>query len=173
MENLIEATLDKIVKEEYGGCDPRTDNPCILKARVRDKLIQAFCVGKWRYIGSAGSKYPPSRMMQRRAIATLRCNTGDTFKDRIIRFDWEEVTADVQISPSAEDVREHLRIMVSDTKSHATSLNWAIRRVMMALIAPDHELKERLMYILGNMVHWRHPKAKQVRNVFKQWIKEH
>jgi hypothetical protein len=82
------------------------------------------------------------------------------------------VESNVQISPSPDDVREHLMIVICDEKAHGTTLNWAIQRVKMAYRAPDHELKDRLLYILGNMTHWRHPQAKQVRNVFKQYIKE-
>ena len=80
--------------------------------------------------------------------------------------------ANVQICPTADDVREHLWIILGDEASYNTTLNWAIQRCKMAYEAPDHELKDRLLYILGNITYWRHPQAKQVRNVFKQYIKE-
>jgi len=173
MKQLIGDAVDRITREEYGGCHPGQDDPCVLKAKVRDGLIQVFCVGKWRWVGGAGKKYPPSKMMQNRAEKTLRMNTGKTFQGRRIQFNWEQVPANVQISPSIDDVRDHLKVMLLDEKSHGTTLNWAINYTANALYAPEHELKDRLIRILGNMTHWRHPQAKQCRNVFKMWIKEH
>jgi hypothetical protein len=74
----IKSILDRIIKEEFGGCDPRTDNPCKIQARVSDGMIYAFAVGKWRVMGRAGRKYPPSQAMLKEAEKTLRINTGST-----------------------------------------------------------------------------------------------
>jgi hypothetical protein len=68
--------LDRIIKEEFGGCDPRKDNPCKIQARVSDGMIYVFAVGKWRAVSRAGRKYPPTKKMQAQAKATLRINTG-------------------------------------------------------------------------------------------------
>ena len=32
--NMMEQIVKDVIREEYGGCNPDTDNPCILKARV-------------------------------------------------------------------------------------------------------------------------------------------
>lgn len=73
---------------------------------------------------------------------------------------------------TAEEVRKALETILSDTQAYATTLNYAVLRCQQALAAPDDELRDRLMYITGNMVQWRHPKAKNVRAVFKSFIKQ-
>lgn len=94
MEHISDI-LTRVIKEEFGGCDPREDNPCKIQARVSDGAIYVFAVGKWRPASRAGRKYPPSKRMQNKAILTLRCNTGGkgfqykcggTFDDREIEL---------------------------------------------------------------------------------------
>lgn len=82
----IGSILNRIIKEEFGGCDPRTDNPCKIHARVSEGFIYAFAVGKWRPMAGAGRNYPPSPLMQKRAEKTLRMNTGTTFEGKKIEF---------------------------------------------------------------------------------------
>lgn len=82
----IGTILDRIIKEEFGGCDPRKDDPCKIQARVSDNSIYAFAVGKWRWMSGAGAKYPPTDFMQRKAERTLRLNTGGTFDGKVIEF---------------------------------------------------------------------------------------
>ena len=95
--------LTKVILDEYGGCDPRTDNPCILKARVSKQYhtIEVFVVGKWRIVrGYWGSKYV---ITNKKILADMervvRINTGSstnfkydpsvgTFHGKDIRFDF-------------------------------------------------------------------------------------
>jgi hypothetical protein len=99
----LDSILDKVVLEEYGGCNPRVDNPCILKARVskQHRTIEVFVVGKWRVVrGYWGSKYV---ITNKKILAdmekTVRINTGShvhsgydpsvgTFHGKEIRFDF-------------------------------------------------------------------------------------
>lgn len=82
----VGSILDRIVKEEYGGCDPRKDNPCKIQARVSEGAIYVFAVGKWRGVSRAGYKYPPTKAMQGLARKTLRTNTGSTFNGKKIEL---------------------------------------------------------------------------------------
>ena len=85
----IESAVDQVIREEYGGCRPHLDNPCILKARIKDKVFQVFVVGKWRpmmYYGPKGKI--PSKKLQEQAVRTIRCNTGKTFEGKEVIFNW-------------------------------------------------------------------------------------
>lgn len=65
--------------------------------------------------------------------------------------------------------QEAINIILSDTKSHNTSLNYAVSYCLGALHIPkdSYEYAVQLLYILANISHWRHPKAKEVRQILK------
>lgn len=175
MEKEFETILNRVVREEYGGCDPSTDNPCHLKARTRDGMIQVFVVGKWRFAANAGRKYPPSKAMQNRAERTIRINTGKTFQGKDITFIWEERPLPIaQAVPTIDEVKQALRIPLGDIKNHPKSLNWAINYIRQAYTNCHtvYEMKSQVPYILGNITSWRHPKAKEVRETLKRFMKE-
>ena len=102
--NLFKELITKIVKEEYGGCDPSTDNPCILKAMVSDgkketykgRRIYVWVVGSWRCVGRTGWKGLPSNKAITEAIQTIRLNSGKTFngKEIMLQFEKFNVSAD-------------------------------------------------------------------------------
>lgn len=81
--NLMKDLIDKIVGEEYGGCHPDRDNPCVLKAVVSDgkegygaRMLYVWVVGKWRCVGRTGYRGLPSNKVVTEAIQRIRINTG-------------------------------------------------------------------------------------------------
>lgn len=60
-----------------------------------------------------------------------------------------------------------IRIILSDTKAYKTSLNYAVGYCRCALMQRGEDLKVQCLYILNNITHWRHPKAKDVRATLK------
>lgn len=68
-------------------------------------------------------------------------------------------------------VREAVSVILSDTKSYTGSLNYAVNYFKYALVCPEDELKVQCLYILNNITHWRHPQAKDVRKVLKDYVK--
>lgn len=69
-------------------------------------------------------------------------------------------------------VRQALNIILTDTKAYGTTLNYAVLRCQQAIVAPESEMRVRLLYIIDNITTWRHPRAKEVRDVIKRYIKE-
>lgn len=65
-------------------------------------------------------------------------------------------------------VTEAIRVILSDTKSYATSLNYAVSYCRAAIGMDGEELRVQLLYVLNNITHWRHPQAKEVRAVLKK-----
>jgi hypothetical protein len=105
---MIDAIVEKVMREEYGGCNPLVDEVCQLKARVHRvvgvmRRIEVFVVGKWRVVrGYWGSKYV---ITNKKILAdmekTVRINTGShvhsgydpsigTFAGKKIVFIWQE-----------------------------------------------------------------------------------
>lgn len=69
------------------------------------------------------------------------------------------------------EVKDAINIILSDRKSYLTSLNYAVNYCRYALaIQNDEELKVQCLYILNNIIHWRHPQAKAVRITLKKFI---
>ena len=66
-------------------------------------------------------------------------------------------------------VKEAINVILSDTKSHSTTLNWAIGYCKCALNMSGEELRVQCLYILNNITRWRHPKAKDVRSTLKEF----
>lgn len=71
--------------------------------------------------------------------------------------------------PSEEDIQDTLDTILSDTRSYATSLNYAMGYVRYAKGMTGRELEVQCIYILNNISHWRHKEAKNVRNILKQF----
>jgi hypothetical protein len=65
------------------------------------------------------------------------------------------------------DVKDAIRIILSDGDHYRTSLNYAIHYCEAALHMYGHDLYVQTLYILNNITHWRHPKAKDVRTTLK------
>lgn len=66
-------------------------------------------------------------------------------------------------------VHEALAVMLNDTKSHNTTLNWAVNYCQRAMNMEEgsEALRVQCIYILGNISSWRHEQAKNVRAVLK------
>lgn len=109
-DETMKGILDNVIKEEYGGCDPRHDAVCVLKARVihdpPDHRIEVFVVGKWRpirYYGGVGYIVTNKKILAEME-RTIRINTGSynsskplgsqydpsrgTFAGKKIIFEW-------------------------------------------------------------------------------------
>ena len=67
------------------------------------------------------------------------------------------------------EVKAAINTVLSDTKAYNTSLNWAVNYCKAALNMTGHELSVQVLYILNNISHWRHPEAKNVRMVLKNF----
>lgn len=89
----IKQVMDQIIRSEYGGCHPKYDDPCYLKARFVNHIIEVFVVGKWRgirrYAGSAERPIPKKIVDE--VISVVRMNTGGTFLNKTIILKWEKV----------------------------------------------------------------------------------
>ncbi|OQB07559.1 MAG: hypothetical protein BWY21_01620 [Parcubacteria group bacterium ADurb.Bin216] len=70
------------------------------------------------------------------------------------------------------EVKEAIKVILSDEKAYKTSLNYAVDYCKAALVMTGHELAIQCLYILNNIQHWRNPNAKDVRIVLKAFVKE-
>jgi hypothetical protein len=70
-----------------------------------------------------------------------------------------------------EEVYKALEIILKDKKSHNTSLYWAVNYAAFGMKMKGDELATQCLYVLGNITGWRHPQAKEVRNVLKKFSK--
>lgn len=68
-----------------------------------------------------------------------------------------------------KEVKDAIREILEDEKSYRTSLNYAVGYCSEALRMTGHELYIQTLYILNNISHWRHPKAKEIRKVLKSF----
>lgn len=74
--------------------------------------------------------------------------------------------------PTEDQVKDAIRVILSDKKSYTTSLNWAVGYCEAALdMEGGHWLEVQVLYILNNISHWRHPRAKEVRTILKAYTK--
>ena len=67
---------------------------------------------------------------------------------------------------------EAIQTILSDKKSYHTSLNYAVNYCRAAQGMSGEELRVQCLYILNNIVSWRHPQAKDVRQALKTYCKE-
>lgn len=67
------------------------------------------------------------------------------------------------------EVIRAIEMILSDKKSYCTSLNYAVNYCQNALTFSGHDLYVQVLYILNNITHWRHPEAKRVREVLKNF----
>jgi hypothetical protein len=68
-----------------------------------------------------------------------------------------------------QEVKQAIEVILSDKKSYPTGLNYAVNYCIAARSMSGHELYVQLLYILNNISHWRHPEAKSVRDVLKNF----
>lgn len=68
-------------------------------------------------------------------------------------------------------VKEAILVILDDTSKHSTVLNWAVNYCRMAMVLHGTMLRSQCLYILGSLVHWRHPKAKDVRHILKTYVR--
>ena len=66
-----------------------------------------------------------------------------------------------------KEVKDAIKVILLDKDHYATSLNYAINYSNYALDMTGEELRVQCLYIIGNITHWRHPKAKEVRNIIR------
>jgi hypothetical protein len=59
--------------------------------------------------------------------------------------------------------QEAISVILSDKEHYRTTLNYAVNYCRAARFLQGDELRVQCLYILNNIVHWRHPQAKQVR----------
>lgn len=65
-----------------------------------------------------------------------------------------------------DDVHEAIQIILMD------SLNYAINYCRAAQGMNEEELRVQCLYILNNIIGWRHPEAKRVRQVLKEFARQ-
>lgn len=68
-----------------------------------------------------------------------------------------------------QEVKAAINTILSDKKAYATSLNYAVNYCKAALAMSGYNLSVQIPYILNNISHWRHPEAKNVRMVLKNF----
>jgi hypothetical protein len=92
--NEIEDTFTEVLKSEYGGHDPRLPGPIFLNARIKEKVIEIFIVGKWRPVRHYPYNKIPSAKILNEVREKLVTNTGGEksfLKNRSIVFKWKGV----------------------------------------------------------------------------------
>lgn len=71
---------------------------------------------------------------------------------------------------SVNEVKQAIRVILSDKKNYEKSLNYAIDYCNYAMeIGNMKELQMQCLYILNNLSGWRHPQAKEVREILKKF----
>jgi len=68
-----------------------------------------------------------------------------------------------------QDVQNAVDVILSDKEHYKTSLNWAVAYCLAAKRLKGEDLRTQCLYILNNITHWRHPQAKEVRRVLKNF----
>ncbi len=63
--------------------------------------------------------------------------------------------------------QEAIRVILSDSPSWKTSLNWAVNYCREAQGMSGEEFNVQCRYILHNITRWRHPQAKEVREALR------
>lgn len=65
--------------------------------------------------------------------------------------------------------KEAIMVILNDTKAYKTSLNYAVGycKVAMTMVTDDVAFNIQVLYILNNITRWRHPQAKEVREVLR------
>lgn len=69
--------------------------------------------------------------------------------------------------PTEAQVHDAIEVILSDKASYSKSLNYAVGYCEMSRGMSGHKLYIQVLYILGNISHWRHPMAKAVREILK------
>jgi len=75
------------------------------------------------------------------------------------------------MATSEKEVKDALAIILGDRKAYKTSLNYAVEYVRTGVYMCGEGLRVQCLYILNNISHWRHPKAKEVRTILKNFTK--
>lgn len=70
------------------------------------------------------------------------------------------------------NVKEAIKVILSDTKAYSKTLNYAVRYCETALSLEGYELQIQCLYILNNITRWRHSKAKAIRVILKNFVKD-
>ena len=68
-----------------------------------------------------------------------------------------------------KEVKDAIKVILLDKDHYATSLNYAVNYCRYALDMTGEELRVQCLYIIGNITHWRHPKAKEVRDTIRKF----
>lgn len=68
---------------------------------------------------------------------------------------------------SESQVQNMIGIILSDRTAYNTTLNYAVGYCNQARYLSGHDLQVQCLYILNNIIHWRHQFAKEVRTTLK------
>ncbi len=69
-----------------------------------------------------------------------------------------------------DEVRQSMKDIVAN--SHEKALNYAVHYAVVGELMTGHELYVQVLYVLGNMSRWRGDKAREIRGMFKRYVKE-
>jgi len=66
--------------------------------------------------------------------------------------------------------KEAINVILSDRAKYGTTLSYAVDYCLEAMLMDQdsYDFSVQCLYILNNITHWRHPKAKEVRVVLKK-----
>lgn len=95
-ENSTNDVLDRVVRSEFMGCNPYTDEVIVLQARCDRVYVEVFVAGKWRTLMNC--KATTTEIKDKRRLADMkriiRVNTGwvkdDELSKKEIAFKWVE-----------------------------------------------------------------------------------
>lgn len=73
----------------------------------------------------------------------------------------------IKRKPDEAAVHAAIQKILDDTASYTKSLNYAIGYCRASRSMTGRELKTQVLYILNNIIYWRHPDAKEVRETLK------
>lgn len=73
--------------------------------------------------------------------------------------------------PTAEQVHAAIAKILADTASYESSLNYAVNYCRYAGMMTGEMLRVQCLYILENIMSWRHADAKEVRAILRSYSK--
>jgi len=83
--------VDKGFREDWGGTNPIDDKIIILKIRIRDKVLEVFCCGKWRQMRYWPYRKLPSNKTLQQITAQIELNSGLSFLGKDVKYAWAGV----------------------------------------------------------------------------------
>ena len=71
--------------------------------------------------------------------------------------------------PNQAQVKDAIRIILSDRYNYPLPPNYAVNYCREALSMTGAALRVHCLYIVGRITHWRHPRANEIRSILRSF----